>query len=80
MRVKIIEKMYYSALLISTFVFYKSPSMVNIVFVINGHWSISAIAGGILIINYLGYYLESRHEKCEKNMNELKQMQKDMKL
>lgn len=66
LRVKILEKIYYVSLLIGGFIFYKSPYMVNIVFVQNGHWSISAIAGGILIINYIGFYLQSQHETQEK--------------
>lgn len=63
LRVKIIEKLYYTSIMIGGFIFYKSPYMVNIVLVQNGHWSISAIAGGILIVNYIGYFLQEKHEK-----------------
>ena len=74
------EKIYWVILICSIYVFYKSPSMVNVVFVQNGHFSISCIALSIIIFNSCGYYLEQSHQKVSKQVISLKQVQKDMKL
>jgi hypothetical protein len=79
-RIKLIEKIVYTVMMIFGFIFYRSPTMLHFAFIENGFYSICGISSVIIIFNYLGWYYENKFDEWDKRTKKLKAEQKDIKM
>jgi len=79
-RVKTAEKIYYMMISVFVFVFYKSPSLTQMILYDNAHLAIPLFALSIIMFNYSVWYLDKAHARSDLKTKKLKQIQKDVKM
>ena len=79
-RIKLIEKVVWTTILIFGFIFYRNPIMLNFVFVENGMYSICGVSSVVILFNSLGWHYEQQHDAWAKRQQKLKSEQKDIKM
>jgi len=71
-RVKIAEKVWYMVIMCFIFVFYKSPSITQIILYDNAWIVIPLTALSVIVFNYSIWYLDKSHVQSELKTKKLK--------
>ena len=71
-RAWVVEKIFWTAIVFSSFVFYKSNSAFHLAFVVYGYYTLTGVSATLIALNQFGSYLSAKHSNCEKLTAKLK--------